>query len=59
MFLYLCAQGEALYRCYACIVEESPDRKEHCTVESTGRRKFTLSITEKNHPFWGKGENVG
>lgn len=38
--------GGVLYRCV--YVEESPGRKEHRTVESTGRRKFTREVTENN-----------
>ena len=34
----------------AIAAEESPGRKEHRTVESTGRRKFTSRVTENNRP---------
>ena len=39
--------------------EESPDRVEHRTVESTDRRKFMGGVTENYRLFGGKGENVG
>lgn len=39
--------------------EESPDRVEHRTVESTDRRKLMGGVTENNRLFGGKGENVG
>ncbi len=40
--------------------EESPDNTGRCTVESTGAREGSDSVTETIPPgfFLGKGENV-
>lgn len=39
--------------------EESPDNAGRCTVESTGAREGSESVTETIPPiFLGKGENV-
>lgn len=45
--------------CRGSNAEESPDRKGHPAVESTGGGNFGLGVTEKYRlPCEGKGENV-
>lgn len=39
--------------------EESPDRTGHPAAESAAGGNLRQTVTEKNRPFAGKGENAG